>query len=501
MSDLPWSRKSRRRRAMPSAPGSILAAARQLTATRSRSQYSAQAWQTEAWDLYEQVGELRYVSVSQADTVGRIPTFPAEHLVEGADPEPVESGAVKEIFGVLGGNAERAEIIRNLALQVLVAGTGWLVGIPPDKDSAPGLPPDSSDVRLADLMWVVRSVEDVSNRQGVTRVRMEDGSFREMATEDAWLVRVQRPHPRIADQADSPVRSVLPILREIVQLTKHVSAQVDSRLAGAGLLLVPESIRTDEQSDQPDDGTDGRDGDFVGALIESMVTPIRDRDVASAVVPLVATVPDDVVDKVRHVSFSSALDQVAMQLREEAIRRLALGLDAPPEVLLGMTQANHWSAWQIEESRVRTQIVPLIAMICDALTRELFRPALEAAGVPDSDRYSLWYNPTDLLLRPNRAADAQALHDRGALSEEALRREAGFDESDAPEGMLDRAVEIGLRLVQDSPALFQDPGLPAVIDTIREQLGGSSADDGGGAEVGGSPDVVPSGTDEPQEEV
>lgn len=476
----------------------LVAAAERLTGTRIRERRDSEGWQSEAWDAYEQVGELRFVVNSEADTVGQVTTFPARYVEGFDDPERVTDGIAAEVFALLGGDDRRQQIIRDLALQVAVAGAGYLVGMPPDEDGrggAGGLPP-TGEVTLADLTWHVRSVEDVIYRSRAVRVRMPDGTDRDLDPDDGWLVKVYRPHPRRVDQADSAVRSVLPILREIIGLTKHVSAQVDSRLAGAGLLLLPDSVRVQAQSPDPDDGTDGQDDDFLGALIESMVTPIRDRDVASAVVPMVATVPDDSVDKVRHVTFATPLDESAVQLRAEAIRRLALGLDEPPEVLLGMTQANHWSAWQVEESRVKTRIVPLVEMICRALTEHVFRPALEAAGVPDPDTYVLAADATTLLLRPNRAADAQALHDRGEISGEALRREAGFDESDAPEVQTDRAVEIALRLVQDSPGLIVDPGLPAVVETIREQVGGAG---GAGGAAGTAPEVAPTGTDEPQE--
>lgn len=498
MSSLPWARPVQRTARTSRPPvggrvGALVAAARQISAHRMRGRGAYESWQVEAWDLYEQVGELRYVSQVQADTVSRVTTFPARWDADGDEPERVYDGPAAEVFGLLGDADARATIIRDLALHVLVAGAGYLVGLPPEREGdAAQIGPLVDDVRLGDLTWHVRSVEDVQHRAGKVSVLLDDGRRREVPHDDVWLVKVWRPHPRRADQADSAVRSVLPVLREIVALTQHVSAQVDSRLAGAGLLLVPDSIQTQGQSDQPDDGTDGRDDDFIGALIESMVTPIRDRDVASAVVPLVASVPDEAIDKVQHLKFSTPLDDVALQLREEAIRRLALGLDAPPEVLLGMSTGNHWSAWAIEESRIRVQIEPLAALICQALTDDVFRPALEAAGVPEPHRYALWWDTATLLLRPNRAQDAQALHDRGELSGEALRREAGFDESDAPDETVDRAVEIALKMVQDSPGLIVDPGLPAILEVLRDTIGGAAS--GGGA---GGP-VSPSGVEMPE---
>ena len=49
------------------------------------------------------------------------------------------------------------------------------------------------------------------------------------------------------------------------------------------------------------------------------------------------TAPDDAIDKPRLLTFWSELDAATMELRNEAIRRFALGMDLPPEQVLGMS--------------------------------------------------------------------------------------------------------------------------------------------------------------------
>ena len=56
---------------------------------------------------------------------------------------------------------------------------------------------------------------------------------------------------------DSPVRAALPILRELVGLTQHVSAQIDSRLAGAGMLVMRASASRAVASRSSGSGSDG----------------------------------------------------------------------------------------------------------------------------------------------------------------------------------------------------------------------------------------------------
>ena len=72
-------------------------------------------------------------------------------------------------------------------------------------------------------------------------IREGDGKRTPIPAKDA-IIRSYRPHPRYHDQADSPVRSALPILREIALLNQHIGAQARSRLAGAGLLIVPSEV-------------------------------------------------------------------------------------------------------------------------------------------------------------------------------------------------------------------------------------------------------------------
>src|SRR5690606_36211300 len=43
-----------------------------------------------------------------------------------------------------------------------------------------------------------------------------------------------------------------------------------------------------------------------------------------------------------------------------------------------------------------------------------------------------WYDTSPLRVRQNRSQTALEVYDRGAISEAALRRETGFDDSDAP---------------------------------------------------------------------
>ena len=484
---------------------SLVAAARRISGARMK-RTAPEKWQDEGWDLYDEVGELRFVANSLANSISQA-RFYAATLPDGdndpapviaADAEPTDADllASTTVKAIGGGALGRSELMRRLAVQLFVPGDGYIVGLPGgvldggtprgDADPEQSLPvqgePEEDAITLADLDWHALSVNEVTFRGDVVVLKIGDED-REIDADQAIVVRVWRPHPRRWWAADSPVRANLPVLRELVGLTKHVGASIDSRLAGAGLLVLGNSVEVVSAS--TDDGEGEGDGDevsnFVDALIETMTTPIHDRDSAAAVVPLTIKVPDEVVDKIQHLDFSTPFDERARDLRDEAIRRLALGLDAPPETLLGMGSANHWSAWQIEESTVKVHIEPVLALICDALTTEYLWPVLEEAGVENARDYIVWFDTTDLTLRPNRSGEAQALYDRGELSGEALRRESGFSEDDAPDVPdVDQAVQTALAMVEQAPSLVQAPGLVGLVQQIRDVMEPADAEGGGG---------------------
>ncbi|HEY4457927.1 MAG TPA: hypothetical protein VGN81_26665, partial [Pseudonocardiaceae bacterium] len=152
----------------------------------------------------------------------------------------------------------------------------------------------------------------------------------------------------------------------------------------------------------------------------------------SAMVPIVLTVPDELIGKVGElIHFWTDLDQHAIELRDEAIRRFALGMDLPPEIVLGMARsgasANHWTSWQIEESSIKVHAEPLLELITNAITLGYLTPA---TGDPND---VVTYDTTALKLRPDRSKEALELYDRGTIDAEALRRENGFDETDVPD--------------------------------------------------------------------
>lgn len=477
-------------------PLSMIASAKRITGTtlkRARAKSGGVAeWQADAWDMYDLIGEQRFLAnvLAGRGSQARLYVGRLSHSDPLAAPDPVKDDAVQAILDAIGvTSVGRSQVVLRALIGYFVAGETYVVGIPKrlipntTEEDRPAAPVTSVplETTLEDLDWRAMSTIEVTESRDSIKLKLAetDGAELEVDPDDIYLIRSWRPHPARGWEPDSPTRSSLPVLRELVGLTMAISGQTDSRLAGAGLLLVPTSaaramrVALGLSPDGPEDP-------FTDALMEAMMTPIEDRSSAAAVVPLVVTVPDESAEKFKLIDFTRPFDAEMRPLRDEAIRRVALGQDAPPELLLGVAGMNHWGAWLVREDVVTTHLEPPLALLCDSLTVEYLRPALRAAGYADADvdEMVVWYDVSHLIVRPNRSEDAQALYDKGELSGAALRREAGFDESDAPPVIgthTDPAVDLALQLVAQAPSLMQSPGLPAIVEQIRAVQSGREA--------------------------
>jgi hypothetical protein len=422
-------------------PVAITAAAEVImgpSVARSKKRPPVGAWQTEAWNLRREIGEFRFAGDRPARALSLANLFIARVDPESDDRKPVPVGKdddldVRGLGDEMFGNRARTQQALKRAGQQLSFNGESLLTVAYDDRGKQSFTPYS-----------VRELTGVG-----AQAKVNDGLESRKLEADEVVIRCWTPDPEFSALADAPAQSVMPVARELRGLTEHTSAQIDSRLAGAGLLLVPQSISV--LSGQFN-GDPGAMDPFVAALLESMTVPIQDRNSASALVPLVAKVPDEAVDKIKHVKFESSLDPQAQALREEAIKRVALGMDSPPEVLLGMGSANHWSAWQVSEEEAKLVIAPMAATVCHALTVGWLHPALEQLGIDGWEDYQVWFDLSALELRPDKSGDAQALFDKGELSADAMLRESGFNQSDKPDDA-ERERALLVRLLLANPAL------------------------------------------------
>lgn len=440
---------------------SLVASAVSLPVVTRNRVGTGQGWQAEAWKYYDTVGELRFVANWVGNVMSRAELFPAE-LRQGEDKRLNSGPAADALHAYFDGEAGQAEMLRATGIHLTVAGECYHV------------------YRAKQKRWQVLAYDKVtqqgSGTQATIRADFSDGDGKVIVGKGQDLVlRVWNPHPLDPWQADSPVRSSLASLAEIHRTTQAVRAILASRLAGNGLLMMPSDITFPTPANAPE-GANQADI-FMATLGEAMLTPIEDPDDASAVVPIVITAPGENIKDARHMTFSAELPEQIRLMRQDAVKRFALGMDVPPEVLIGMENANHWNAWLIDEASVKAHTEPRLAVVTNAITTGYMRPAVDG-DYPDTTMVGVVADTASIRLRPNRSKEAIELWDRGELSADALRRETGFGKEDEPKRnemkeWLLRKIALGSTSPEQTQAAAEALGIDLLADIqiIQSQTG------------------------------
>lgn len=397
-------------------------------------------WQDEVWDYYDRLGELFDGVDWLAKTISRVRLVAAEVVPGGDEPEVIEKGpAAEAIERLAGGTAGQAQLLKEATVHLSVPGEGWLVGergIDEDRIRAEGL--------TSAEQWSMRSAEEIrpSVRGKQFEVRDEETDWRPINA-DSIVLRIWQPHPRRGWEADSSARHARGAMLKLDLINKRIIATILSRLAGNGLLLYDQQRLSLPVNTGPTGDAEGNPDPFAQMLVEAASRGIRDPTSAEAVIPIPIGVDvGDATENVdpelilRHVGFANVLDERLMEQRESAIRELARTLDMPADVMLGLGDVNHWSAWQIEESGIKIHVSPKAETICHALTKGYMVPTLVAADEnlygPQGGRIIVWYDTSEITQRPDRSDNIRDAYDRMEVNGTAYRREIGADDDDKP---------------------------------------------------------------------
>lgn len=444
-------------------PNALVGAAVPINLTDSASwqmfKLGDHRWQWEAWRHYDICGEMRFVVNWIGNAISRCRLYAADIADDGTVGDETEDDAAKLIAETMFGSpASKAQAQRLMGINMMVAGDVFIVAEGYQQTGADGQP-DRDKWYVCSSSEVFRRGDDIMIRRSITH----GGGTYKLDPKKDLLIRVWNPHPRRHDAADSTVRAILPVLREMEQCTKRVFAELDSRLAGAGLLLLPDNIDFPRQPQDPagDPLPPSIEG-FTQLLQRTMATSLQQRDSAAALVPIILQASVEALDKIKHLTFDSQISSEIGAMREAAVKRMAMSLDIPPEVLMGMGGTNHWSGWQIEESSIKIHIEPLLIQLADALNIGYYQPALKAAGVKNPEKKTLWFDIAALTVRPNRSDQAMQFAEKEFISAKAARDNAAFTDDDAPD---DEELKYNLvkALVMAQPAYAGDPNVQKIL--------------------------------------
>lgn len=406
-------------------------------------------WQVEAWRLYDIVGELRFLAGWIGDSVSQARMYVTRLDETGEETGEVIDPSIARLAAVpLGGGAQRDDNLRLLGIDLAVAGEAWIVG----EGAASGDPKG----------WFVVSGGQLRREAGwisVTRPIQFGGGILRLTDGQDLLIRAWRPHPNDILQSDSPTRSAIPPLREIELLTKREFAELESRLTGAGVWLLPEGIDFPKDEGDPEDISG-----FMASMQRIAALNIRDQSSASALVPIMATVPDqwvEHIDKFKPITFWSDLSEQIMPMKEKAIIRVGATFEVPSEILTGIGDSNHWTSWAISEEGIK-RIKPYLATIADTLTRGFLVPTLERAGIPNAEEYAYVFDVAPLSVRPNRLPEALDLSDRYLLKDLDTVQAGAFTAEQMPDDA-EKLRMLLFRSVAKDPTLLTDPGIQAAL--------------------------------------
>ena len=382
----------------------------------------AMPWQTRTFSYLDLVPEIDFSSRIYARMLKQLVIFPAL-LDDQGKKVRIENGEPVDVLDRIqdpGGG--RSGILGNYGRLMFLPGEGTLFG----RDL------NTTEERWS-FLWNDELKIETTGEGGVRSIEHKPGGATQgikYAPDRAVAYRFWTPHPKDSGHATSPMRAALDIAEELVILTKAVRATAVTRMLN-GIFIVPQEISPG--SIEPLGDEDPLNDPFAEDIADQFEKQIDAIGTASAAVPYVIFPPYDYSDRIRWIQLHDpASDYLERDLRKEAVERLARGFDFPPEILLGLSAANHWSAKQILDDLFRAHGAPLALQFCNQLADVYLRPTLRDMGYADWVRVVVDFDSSAVTNDIDRFDDAAQAHDRLAISDQALRDAGGWTEADAP---------------------------------------------------------------------
>jgi hypothetical protein len=416
-------------------------------------------WQRQAWDAYDAVAEVKYAFNLLGSVTSRIRLYPAwvadplSIPVPLSDvPDDLPAGILEAVPTLLGrlssSRGGQSALLREMAVNLSVTGECYLVQSP-----------ESVLPHRTQEDWSIRSTDElVLDPRGRPAVRSTSEArpqdYRTIPR-DAFVGRIWRSHPRWSDEAESSMRGgVTDLCADLVLLTRAARATARSRL-NAGAIYLPDGLSA-AASAAPDGGgaAQGEERDeFEDEFLDALVTPIADDEAASAVVPLIIRGPAELADKIKQFKFERSFDPALAERADRLLERVLQGIDVPKDVVTGLANVRYSNAIAIDESLYKAHVEPLALLIADTITMIWIRPALRELGFPEEQvmRAAVWYDPSEVVMKPDKSADADSGYDRYLISGRAWRRAHGFSELDVPDG-----EELAYRMLVDKGQILPE---------------------------------------------
>lgn len=446
-----------------STPNSITAAIKAVSPSEVQQLVS---WATgrSYWDYYKAIPDIRYI----VNLSGRLLALstPRVEKMDGTgtwnldlNPPAEITGALVTVYDSPGG---LEDISRRFCQQYVLDGQCYLVGY----DAENGLVIESLSKQE------LKAEGEFYFRQRSLNMGVET------LPAGTKVSRVWRRHPELSDMAETPMQALTGDMDTLIALNKALRARVRSRLAAAGILFLPNGIIATGPTDAPD-GTGKAVDPVTRKLLEAMAAAIRDEDSADAAMPVVLRGPDDLGEKIKHITLDRMIDETEMDLRKELRENIATGLDAPSAVARTPDESvntNHWNAASVKMEMWEHTVAPIGDVLWEGLTRMVLTPWLEKKGVQGNYRWRV--DRDSVQIRDNQDEKTRVALDRNLIGPVAGRRRLGIPDSDKPSN--DEYIRaVGIELQIPELAFYKIPVEGIDLAVLRSSKTGPGASGNG----------------------
>lgn len=416
-----------------------------------------ETWEEVAWAVVDTVGEVQFAVTTIANLISRVRLYPAKLPSSSSDiaptsrPDITNNRQVVEAFERLSPSGDFSELLYDTTFHFTVVGDCYLIGKAQDPTTA------------GEESWSIYSKDELKVESNKLHIIDEHGSKIYTLTTKDTAIRLWLRHPRFHNRNNSPIASILSPAEILIIMERATRAVGKSRIIQSGFVrianeIIPPPVATDDAAD-PENPMQA----WLEKFSEAIYAPIENEGSSSAAAPILVHGPHEILkDSFTHEEIKRPFDEMLDTMTERAIRRIAQGLPLPPEIVLGIGDSSHWSAWAVEESFFTSHVEPVLIKVLKSWNDGYLRPMLRAMGVKDPNKYAIWYDASNLISHPNRTRDILTAHDQNLASNEATRATLGLKESDAPDNL-----ELLDRVLIDRAAY--DPILTAAL--LKERFG------------------------------
>lgn len=231
------------------------------------------------------------------------------------------------------------------------------------------------------------------------------------------LVRMWTPDRDYPLLGASPMSAVVDDCERYYSLMKYVRRTADSRLAMNKILWTPEGAHIPLPDDMQVPGTVPKSQLDVSIAAAAKASFERE-DSLQGIMPFILRW-DKNLGEPKLIDLARGLESAVLDQMQDAAKCIAQGLPLPSQMLLGDT-SNHWTEWLLDEQSFRWGCAPGIERVCNDLSRSFLTPTLRALApgdpaIGDPVKYRIWYDPSAVLIHPDRTANALPLNLAGLL--------------------------------------------------------------------------------------